>query len=185
MFFVKKRAFGKTNFIKENVMNKMLLLTGVATTMFAFGVDALEYTPYVSAKLSYALATHDFNSWKLKADNKKRSHDFNDEIFGGNVAYGVKMGHVRTEMELNLKQKAEQDFRSSKSAAKLSVENRFALLNVYYDFNFCSNFTPYVGTGLGMAYLKAKEKGAYSDNISATASDSKKTFVWQIGAGVA
>ena len=169
-------------------MKKTLLLAGVATFIFAANANAFDYQQYVSAKVNYSFASHDL---KYKAiwptePNQKGEIGFSDDVWGGNVAYGIKTGPVRTELELNLKQKAEKNFSSSQSNAKLSVKNRFAMLNAYYDIDTGTKFTPYVGAGIGWAHLKARETGTYKDGdyLSANASDSRNTFAWQIGAGV-
>ncbi len=182
------RLTGGLIFLPEGVYmtKKSLLLAGIATVVFSANANAMDYNQYVSAKLNYAFASHDMKYTKLWDNNKKGSISFSDDVWGGNVAYGIKTGPVRTELELNLKQKAEKNFSSENSKAKLSVENRFAMLNAYYDIDTDTKFTPYVGAGLGWAHLKAKENGAYiKENAKPIkASDSRNTFAWQIGAGV-
>ncbi len=63
------------------------------------------------------------------------------------------------------------------------------MANFYYDFHNSSNFTPYVGAGLGLAFI-------YADiNVDLNNSDihmnyasygkNQTNFAWQVGAGVA
>ena len=171
-------------------MKKTLLLAGVATFIFAANANAFDFNQYVSAKVNYAFASHDVDYTNLWASGgpTKGSFSFSDNVWGGNVAYGIKAGPVRTELELNLKQKAKKNFSSSQSSAKLSVENRFAMVNAYYDIDTGTKFTPYVGAGIGWAHLKAQEKNieyATAQNKDQTkVGDSRNTFAWQIGAGV-
>ena len=116
--------------------------------------------------------------------NRTGKIGFSDDVWGGSLAYGIKTCAVRTEVEFNLKETAKKHFSSKDSTASLAVKDRSIMLNAYYDINTGTKFTPYVGAGLGVAMLKASERGTYSDNKSANASDSRNTFAWQIGAGV-
>lgn len=173
-------------------MKKTLLLAGVATFIFSANANAFDYhfdyKQYVSAKVNYSFASHDMRYTKLWDNNSKGSVKFSDNVWGGSLAYGIKAGPVRTELELNLKKDAKKDFRSPYSTAELSVENKFAMINAYYDINTGTKFTPYIGAGIGIAHLEAQEEGFYVEKDGskrpAIASDSRNTFAWQIGAGV-
>ena len=52
------------------------------------------------------------------------------------------------------------------------------MLNGYYDIDLESNFTPYVGAGLGYTNMKINEKAGD------TFSDRKSVFAWQLIGGV-
>lgn len=166
-------------------MKKTLLLAGVATLVFAANANAFYYKQYVSAKANYSFTSHDMEYQTFhEKPNRTGEIGFSDDVWGGSLAYGIKTCAIRTELEFNLKETAKKQFKSDKSTASLAVKDRSVMLNAYYDINTGTKFTPYVGAGLGIAMLKASERGIYSDNKSANASDSRNTFAWQIGAGV-
>ena len=166
-------------------MKKTLLLAGVATFVFAANANAFDYHQYISAKANYSFTSHDMEYQAFhETTNKTGEIGFSDDVWGGSLAYGIKTCAIRTELEFNLKETAKKQFKSSKSTASLAVKDRSIMLNAYYDINTGTKFTPYVGAGLGVAMLKASERGTYSDQKSANASDSRKTLAWQIGAGV-
>ncbi|MDR3640486.1 MAG: OmpW family outer membrane protein [Humidesulfovibrio sp.] len=73
--------------------------------------------------------------------------------------------------------------RSIKLSRKIGVSTLFA--NAFYDFHTDTNFTPYVGAGIGVASLRVKdnfENGAY--NLG-SAKKTVENFAWNLGAGVA
>ena len=162
-------------------MKKTLLMAGVATALFAVNANAFDYNQYVSAKLTYAFASHDYKWGTPKRE--VGANGFNDEVFGGNVAYGIKAGPVRTELELNIKEDAEKMFHGKSGSLKLVMKNQFAMWNTYYDINTGTKFTPYVGVGLGVARLKAKEINQGKSTYISGKKDATN-FAWQIGAGV-
>ena len=57
------------------------------------------------------------------------------------MAYGVKTGAVRTELELNIKQDAEKKLTDEFGSTKLSMENNSVMLNAYYDIDTGTKFT--------------------------------------------
>ncbi len=161
-------------------MNKTLLLAGIAACLFASNANAIELKQYVSGKLTYSDASHDI---KWVSEDEAGTDKFSDNVFGGSLAYGVKTGAVRTELELNIKQDAEKTYHDEDGSTKMSMENNSIMLNVYYDIDTGTKFTPYVGAGIGASRLKASLK--YNDLDGAfNGSKSKTNFAWQIGAGV-
>ena len=103
---------------------------------------------------------------------------FNDNIFGGNIAAGLKMMNmVRVEIEGSMKQDAEKTISGNGNA---KVSNKALMFNVYYDMPFWGSIIPYVGGGLGMSFLELK-----NNNAANSFSDKATKFTWQVGAGVA
>lgn len=142
-------------------MKKFLLLAGIAC-FFAANAQA-GVNQYVSEKVSY-----DLNKVKVKW-----SHDKNDKLnknhFSLHTAYGIQAGYVRGELELN------NSHNLKKSDVKLYKHSLMA--NVYYDYLTCTPWTPYVGAGLGTAYLKYNIANGFA----------KKTvynLAWQVMGGV-
>jgi opacity protein-like surface antigen len=123
-----------------------------------------------------------------------------DSVFGNRLAVGVAFpiekifGTVRTELEWGWNSTASTkekfttydrflngDYVSGyMSAAPGEYKNEVGIntfmLNVYYDFDTKTAFTPYVGFGLGMALVNFKTP-LYDENDN--------TMAWSIGAGVA
>ncbi len=160
-------------------MKKTFLLAGVAVSLFAFNANALNFQQYVSVKANYSDSN---NKSKLKDTNFKLSMDHKDKVYGGSFAYGIKMGYIRTELELNLHQDAEDYFTNDDGlGTKIKAENNSVFINAYYDINTGTKFTPYVGGGLGIAKLKAK---LTVPTTSESYSKSSDEFSWQLGAGV-
>lgn len=156
-------------------MKKILLLAGVATALFATESNAFEINPYLSGKVTYSHAMH--NITFVNASGAQHAK-FNDNIFGGNVAVGVKMMNmIRTEIEFGMKQNAEKSIFGSGNA---EVSNKALMFNAYYDMPFWGNIVPYIGGGLGMSFLEAK-----NHDENASFSNKATKFTWQIGGGIA
>ena len=183
-------------------MNKTLLLAGVATTLFAVNASALEFNPYVSAKAAFVKMENDAkvdSSYKGNRVSTFADEKHKDDAWGLRLAAGaatpVKYGRLRGELEFGWNDDAKDsnnfDFKvtnkyTHKFATELSVYS--AMVNVYYDIDTGTKFTPYVGGGIGYAHLKNKTKVAgVSDfgDISSSSSESENNFAWNLGAGVA
>ena len=160
-------------------MKKTLLLAGVAS-LFAMNANAVEFNPYVSAKLRYT----DMSSDITLAD----TFTIEDNVMGGSVAIGTSVktsnGNVRAELEYNKNQNAEKSFAMNFAGVvdfqgNLEVETQSVMLNGYYDIDTGSKLTPYVGAGIGLAKTEATLTGlGYSQSVD------DNTFAWQVGAGV-
>lgn len=155
-------------------MKKFLLLAGVAC-LFSANAEA-GVNQYASVKASY-----DWQRVKVKTaetDGIERFHK-NKNLFSSHVAYGVQAGFVRGEVELNNTPTIKfGDKEGGDSHLKI---NKYSLMgNVYYDFLNCSSWTPYVGAGLGYAWVKAKNFDDGKD-----LDKSVYNLAWQAMAGVA
>lgn len=151
-------------------MKKLLLLTGLASAIFATQATATEISPYVSAKLKYV---------DIKGKYSEPGYSFNldDNIFGGSMAAGtsIKMpyGAVRTEIEYNQNDTAQKKLLG---IIKTKLESQSVMVNAYYDIDMGTKITPYIGGGLGYAKIKGKMPAL---NLSMD----DNTFAWQLGAG--
>ena len=156
-------------------MKKFLLLAGVASLL---SVNAqAEVNQYVSGKISY-----DFNKVNMKVaeqDQPELSREkANKNLFGTHVAYGVQAGYVRGELELNNSRNIKRNyFGEDGDVSHFRLYKHSVMANAYFDYLTCTPWTPYVGAGIGTAYLK------YNANSGAE----KKTvynFAWQVMGGV-
>lgn len=166
-------------------MKKFLLLAGVACLFTANADAAIRINQYVSAKVSY-----DWNRNKLKdadADDIARRR-LNKERWGSHLAYGIQAGFIRGELELNnsMPMKFQLDEKKGDFAdGKLKLYKYSVMGNVYFDFLNCSSWTPYIGAGLGTAWLKTKTF-SYDEGIKEKTLDkSVYNLAWQVMAGVA
>lgn len=127
----------------------------------------------------------------------------------GTVGGGLAVGYdfyrqfqvpVRTEIEYAAFSEVKGSKSGSVSAAdvgfdghwsaqqKLQIQTLF--LNAYYDFHNSTSFTPYVGAGIGMAFLNTKGTiGGWDDTngdgmSGSTGSKTVTNFAWNVGAGV-
>lgn len=185
-------------------MNKTLLLAGVAA-VFAANAQAAELNPYVSAKAAFVKMENDASvasdysfGGQTHYQNALADKKHKDDVWGLRLAAGaatpVKYGQVRGELELGWNDDAKdsnnfafkvKDTYTHKFATELSVYS--AMLNVYYDIDMGTKFTPYVGGGIGLAHLKNKTKVTGSTPAGALnsgSSESENNFAWNIGAGV-
>lgn len=185
-------------------MNKTLLLAGVAA-VFAANAQAAELNLYVSAKAAFVKMENDASvasdysfGGQTHYQNALADKKHKDDVWGLRLAAGaatpVKYGRVRGELELGWNDDAKdsnnfafkvKDTYTHKFATELSVYS--AMLNVYYDIDTGTKFTPYVGGGIGLAHLKNKTKVTGSTPAGALnsgSSESENNFAWNIGAGV-
>ena len=165
-------------------MNKTLLLATIATSIIAFNANAMDVSPYVSAKLKYSFSEPEVDFSGTGGDK----FDVDDKVFGGTIAAGLSTklssGAIRAEIEYN----KSADAKKTKAVAvdniigsgAFKVETQSIMLNGYYDFDTNTQFKPYIGAGVGYTKLKGSLKfdgeslGSMDDN----------TFTWQIGAGI-
>ena len=151
-------------------MKKFLLLAGVASLL---SVNAqAEVNQYVSGKVSY-----DFNKVNIKASAPSAAELYrtkaNKELFGTHVAYGVQAGYVRGELELNNSRDIKRNYIGEMDHFRLYKHSVMA--NAYFDYLTCTPWTPYVGAGIGSAYLKADD-GEQAKSVY--------NLAWQVMAGL-
>ena len=189
-------------------MNKTLLLASVATALFAISANATDFNPYVSAKAAWLKTQDNVKTHILytKTDGKTKAagtydEDHKDSVWGLRLAAGastpVKYGKLRTELEFGWNDDAKDShnsfFKSTSNSYNYKLENKLSvyatMINVYYDIDTGTKFTPYVGAGLGIAHLKNKlnvtattPKVPFPINVSDT--EEENHFAWNIGLGM-
>ena len=109
---------------------------------------------------------------------------------GGALAAGYDfwpqhMFPLRAELEFALRGNSEVGWDGPFGRADMTFNTSTLLANVYYDFHNSTNFTPYVGAGIGMAfnYMGVDIKSPDGDHRSYD--DWNTNLAWQVGAGVA
>lgn len=151
-------------------MKKFLLLAGVASLLSVNAQAGVNQ--YVSGKVSY-----DFNKVNIKASDPSAAELYrtkaNKELFGTHVAYGVQAGYVRGELELNNSRDIKRNYIDGLDHFRLYKHSVMA--NAYFDYLTCTPWTPYVGAGIGSAYLKADD-GSNAKSVY--------NLAWQVMAGL-
>ncbi|MDL2216271.1 outer membrane beta-barrel protein [Desulfovibrio sp. OttesenSCG-928-M14] len=122
-----------------------------------------------------------------------------DNTFGGSIAIGYdfdkKFGvPIRAELEYAGFSKAEAKRSYSPDATSYAkMKQTFGIqtlfLNAYWDINTETQFTPYIGAGLGMAFISTKFKDRGDDIVEGPWNESTgyknvTNFAWNVGAGL-
>ncbi len=186
-------------------MNKIALLNGISAALLSINVSAAEYNPYFSLKgsisqiqndttavsdYSFGGVTHHINTLSDKTHK--------DSVFGLKAALGtskaLKYGQLRGELELASSETSKEhnqfNFKISKNYIhNFDIKTSYysAMLNLYYDIDTGTKFTPYIGGGIGYARVKSKAvvtgdiPGGHLDISSST---HENNFAWQLGFGV-
>lgn len=133
---------------------------------------AAESRPYASAK--FGIHFRDTLTEEYTSNNGSfGSSTWNDELeldngYGGGGAIGVKVNGLRVEGEVFYQQSGIKEFNVTTHSSFLlpafthitlpiddaELKVRTFLLNVYYDFDMKSGFSPYLGGGIGTAKVK-------------------------------
>ncbi len=184
-------------------MNKTLLLASVATALFAISANATDFNPYVSAKAAYGFMRNSVNLGMHYDSAKDRDYNYEkthkDNVWGLRLAAGastpVTHGKLRAELEFGWNDKGKDskgEFVSTHDNKPLpydldsKVTVFSSMINVYYDIDTGTKFTPYVGAGLGMAHLKNKAtvSASLGGPLSLNDTEEENHLAWNIGFGM-
>jgi len=173
----------------------------VVPASMAFAAEGL----YVAPKFIYGYTQMNKTKMTMSgAASESMNWNKNDSAFGGALAIGYDFNKqaripVRAELEYALfsevSGKKTQDFEgvlggdvSMRGKQKIQAQTLF--VNAYYDFRNETPFTPYLGAGIGLAFLRSKGSGniehtlPFEDSFS-IGSKTTTNFAWNIGTGVA
>lgn len=177
----------------------LLLLTGVIITASPAMAEE-QLGVYVAPKFIYGLTIMD--GAKVHANlgggsGSLRIGDKTDDTFGGALAIGYdfdkKFGvPIRAELEYAgfSEAEAKKTFHdggdSHRLKQKFNIQTLF--VNAYWDIDTGTQFTPYVGAGLGMAFIRTKLNYNGEDAAStwgaSTGSKNVTNFAWNVGLGL-
>ncbi len=118
--------------------------------------------------------------------------DYSQFTLGGALAAGYdlwpqQMIPIRLEIELALRGNSEKkwDDGSSRISSVKGVWNNTTLFgNIFWDFHNESNFTPYIGGGLGMAFNYTGYDFETKNGDHYSLDDRFTNFAWNAGAGI-
>ena len=158
----------------------------MAAALFAPSAFAMEITPYVglgivadsantsakrvkfdTSKLDYSDLENSFNN--AFVPNAGGNMDF-DMAFAGEITAGVKIDNFRAELEVAIRSASEDDYDiyngtlnipmigavPTEIENSISVRHNSYLANFFYDFDFGTKWTPYVGAGVGFGVYRQK-----------------------------
>lgn len=178
-------------------MKKTLVVSSVVIAMAGSVALAQDFQQYVSGKGSVVRLENKFTGSisdrvdSLTAGTYEFGRKKSDTVGGFRLAYGLVFpvgdSALRTEIEYGYNGKSKLDGTMSYTvdsenyheSYKSHIKSQFVMANVYYDFNTGTEWTPYVGGGLGWAKVKATNS-IDIDSIS----KSKNNFAWNLTAGV-
>lgn len=109
-------------------------------------------------------------------------------IYAGYDFYSLNQVPLRAEIEYDIRTNSTTswDLKNGGNAADLKgtwgLQTLF--LNAYWDFHNDTAFTPYIGAGLGMGFLKSKYEIEIPGVGSESTTNLNTVFAWNAGAGV-
>lgn len=190
----------KKHFVRTGVMAALLSLAAPAVAS-AQQIDSI----YITPRIIYSYQMGDMSAAKWRNGVWAASAlggEETDKNFAFGLSVGTDLGYssewpVRVEGEYVYRGKAEFSkgpstvtwFDGSPRVAsqKFEITAHSLMVNAFYDFNTATSFTPYVGAGLGGAYLKTDYRASIVNGGPGTAGVSKSNWnlAWNIGGGVA
>ena len=200
--------------LEEGTMKSIKHIIGLLTLALFLAAPTLALAAeqmgvYVTPKFIYGYTQ--MNGLKGQYDNNNgdtfAKGNAHDSVFGGALAVGYDASKkfripVRAELEYTVFSQAEGknsrlgetwyigDHWRRTIEQKLRIQTLFA--NVYYDFRNSTPFTPYLGAGLGLAFINAKGRyhavdtsGTWPSESASAKGKNTTNFAWNIGFGAA
>jgi opacity protein-like surface antigen len=143
---------------------------------------------YIAPKLGYSQLNFDDPRAAIPLSDKEEG------VWGGGLALGYDMRMMqewmlplRLEVEGFFREGAEEDWDTQLGPVSNRARVTTLFANAFFDIPLGLAFTPYVGGGLGMAFVDYKTSLdlALLNGIAGSNSDDQTNFAWNIGAGVA
>ena len=146
---------------------------------------------YLTPKLGASLFTGDNHFDSRIGSFSKKGHSTR---FAGALAAGYDFSDrgapVRTELEFTLRSpyrtESYGEINGDPAKNKSQVDIHTLMFNAFLDFETETALTPYIGAGLGMAFIKGENTAFYTGpggKTSRTVSHSDKKFAWDLTAG--
>lgn len=162
---------------------------------------------YVTPKFIYGIGTFKGKVTDV-AEGTMASKNATESSFGGALAIGYDFSKrldvpVRVELEYAANSRMDKKMKHSWFEAgygegledyKMKIDVQSLFLNAYYDFKNSTAFTPYIGAGVGLAFVGANVSEDGAEDIPGVSNDDwnysfgKKTrtnFAWNVGLGCA
>lgn len=191
-------------------MKKGLIRTGVMAALLSLAAPVAASAQeidsiYVTPRLIYSYQKGDMSAAKWRQGQWTASAlggEETDKNLAFGLAVGTDLGYssdwpVRVEGEYVYRNKAEfskgpssvtwVDGSARTASHSFEVTAHSLMVNAFYDINTASSLTPYIGAGLGGAYLKTDYRTSISNGGNASIGVSKSNWglAWNVGGGVA
>lgn len=176
-------------------MKKLVALLFAACLMLPTVASAAEYGVYVAPKIGVGIQHLKVG---IEPDDLGEHVSGNKAVFGGGLALGYDFQTkfafpVRMELEYlywaNASKSKSGEYAGAGIHGKGTVGIQSLFANVYYDFHNSTAFTPYIGAGLGIGFVKTKGHiGVTIPGVGdgwVEASKTKAKFAWNVGLGCA
>jgi len=174
------------------VVTTVVALVAILAMGTAYAADAGGVYVGIKGGYEYKDNTGGVNDNVAAATNNNATGSYKDRsgyTVGGAVGYNFAgMGlPVRAEAEYLYHDQFKYSATNSTTGAfssKIDIHTVFA--NFYYDFKTSTAFTPYIGAGLGVAWINQKVASTFT-GWTPTVSDGNydtTNFAWNVGAGV-
>ncbi len=157
------------------IKNSATLLCAIIITSVTFSDSFANYisSPYISAHAGYL-----FSDDEEGADEISGFTQNNKSGYSYGAALGGEFYHnFRAEAEFTYRRNKTEGFDSDPEPG-LSATVYSYMANVLYDFKNLTNFTPYIGGGLGIAHTKFND-----DNDNTSLTDTKPAYQGMAGIG--
>lgn len=188
----------------------MLLALCIGFTMAQATFAKAATGVYVAPKFIYGYTLQDSQKGNITSGSNRISHNFGsdqDDAWGGAFAVGYDFDKqfkipVRAELEYAFFSEVDAKGNRSVSPGVIHTSERYSLkqesqvqtlmLNAYYDIKTGTPWTPYVGAGMGFAFIDSKTKGdvhftdpGTSGSFGTSSSSNMNTnLAWNVGAGL-
>lgn len=175
-------------------MCKRLALALMLVLIFSFSASAEVTGVYVAPK--FLMSIQDTGNITTSFDGIDALEGRNSQFTaGGGLAAGYDFYPkyqipLRAEIEFALRGDSEKSWNVSDLGLNLETKGKWnastLFANFYFDLHNSTDFTPYIGAGLGMAFLHSSYSGVLSaGGASIGTSYNKQTtnFAWNAGAG--
>ena len=109
-------------------------------------------------------------------------------IYAGYDFYSLNQVPLRTEIEYAIRTNSTTSWNLKNGNSAADLKGTWGLqtlfLNAYWDFHNSTAFTPYVGAGLGMGFIKSKYEIEIAGVGNESTTSMNTVFAWNAGAGV-
>lgn len=179
----------------------MILVVGLLIPSISFAADQIGV--YVAPKFVYGLVqTQGTNLYETEVGEptfKLKIGSKTDSTFGGSLAIGYDFDKkfnipVRAEIEYSAFSRADAEKKFTDGNQSMTIKQQFGIqtlfANAYWDINTGTKFTPYLGAGLGMAFISTKYNAKLVDSGNSfssgfnSSSKNVTNFAWNVGAGL-
>jgi outer membrane immunogenic protein len=135
---------------------------------------------YIAPKIGYSLLNFDdpeIGTFTLS--------DEDDDVLGAGLALGYDMGRLwmlplRVEIEGFVRERGSETWSAALGEVRNSATVGTLFANAYFDLPLAWRFRPYVGGGVGMAWVDYRTTTDFGET-----DDDRTNFAWNLGGGVA